>query len=67
MKGLLESTSVGSVPGSAFFPTMANTGTLRFCFALNDDLLDLACERLSCRDLSVRATLNGKGQPSPSA
>lgn len=56
MKGLMESTNVGSVPGSAFFPTMENTGTLRFCFALSDDLLNLACERLAYRDIPVCAT-----------
>lgn len=52
MRGLLEETGVGSVPGAAFFPTMENTGLLRFCFALADDLLDLACERLSSYPLA---------------
>jgi aminotransferase len=47
MKGLVASAGVGAVPGNIFFPSMENTGELRFCFALTDDLLNLACERLS--------------------
>ena len=55
MKGLMDSAGVGAVPGNAFYPTVKNTGRLRFCFAVSDDLLNQACERLSYQNLCVGA------------
>jgi aminotransferase len=42
----IQDFNVGAVPGSAFFPSRADTGLLRFCFAVTDRELDRACEFL---------------------
>lgn len=46
MNGLIDKFGVGAVTGSAFFPSQQNTGLLRFCFAVTDDVLDRGCELL---------------------
>ena len=46
MLTLLKNTSVACVPGNAFYPTGTHSGLLRFCFAVDDSLLDEACKRL---------------------
>jgi len=43
---LLESAGVASVPGTAFFRGDVGNRFLRFCFAVEDNLLSEACERL---------------------
>ncbi|HXT64142.1 MAG TPA: pyridoxal phosphate-dependent aminotransferase [Pyrinomonadaceae bacterium] len=47
MNALIDKAGVGSIPGSAFFPSKQDTGLLRFCFALTDDLIDRGCELLT--------------------
>ncbi len=47
-RGLLASTGVAAVAGSAFFRPGRGEDLLRFCFAKKDEELDEACERL-CR------------------
>jgi aminotransferase len=44
---LLRRTGVASVPGGAFTRGPEGRGLLRFCFALQDDILDEACRRLA--------------------
>ena len=46
-KGLIEDFGIIALPGSTFSPSGKNTGMLRFCFAVEDNLLDTACERLA--------------------
>lgn len=46
-KGLIEDFGIIALPGSIFYPSGKNTGMLRFCFAVEDHLLDTACERLA--------------------
>lgn len=53
MNGLIEKVGVGSIPGNAFFPSQKNTGLLRFCYALTDDLIERGCDLLTSRPLSV--------------
>jgi aminotransferase len=43
---LLEQTGVAAVPGSAFYHDQEGENLLRFCFAKEDDILNMACERL---------------------
>jgi len=43
---LMERAHVVAIPGSAFYSGGRNSGMLRFCFALEDELLDEACKRL---------------------
>jgi aminotransferase len=43
---LLERTGVASIPGRAFYRGQTGRQILRFCFALEDALLDDACRRL---------------------
>jgi len=43
---LLEHGKVASVPGSAFYRGATGEGLLRFCFAKDNDVLDVACERI---------------------
>ena len=43
---LLRRTGVASVPGRAFYRGAEGRRLLRFCFALQDDLLDEACRRI---------------------
>jgi aminotransferase len=50
MNDLIKRCGVGSVPGNAFFPSLDNTGYLRFCFAVTDAQLDRACELLVSQD-----------------
>jgi len=44
---LLETAGVASVPGTAFFRGDAGDRFLRFCFAVEDELLQEACDRLT--------------------
>lgn len=44
---LLDRVNVGAVPANAFFPSEAQTGMLRFCFAQDDAEIDRACELLA--------------------
>ncbi len=46
MNALMETIGVAAIPGSAFFQQRKSTGLLRFCFAVDDDLIDKACQRL---------------------
>lgn len=48
MNFLASRIGVGAVPGSSFYPTSMSTqtGLLRFCFAVSDEKMNLACERL---------------------
>lgn len=43
---LLEEARVASVPGSAFYRGATGETLLRFCFAVEDDVLAEACERI---------------------
>ncbi len=43
---LLKKTKVAAVPGSAFYHDQSGEKFLRFCFAVKDNILDEACERL---------------------
>lgn len=52
MNALIDQTGVGAVPGKAFFPSDEQTGLLRFCFAVTDQVLDLACEKLTNKPIS---------------
>lgn len=47
VKSLLEEFGVLALPGSIFSANAANTGMLRFCFAVEDDVLEMACDRLA--------------------
>ena len=47
MNYLVAKIGLGAVPGSSFYPTGGQTGLLRFCFAVSDEKLDSACERLA--------------------
>jgi aminotransferase len=44
--GLLQEVGVGAVPGNCFYPTCKDSGLLRFCFAVDDEVLENGCERL---------------------
>jgi aminotransferase len=44
---LIEDFGVLALPGSAFYRNAGCTGLLRFCFALDDDVVEKACERLA--------------------
>jgi aminotransferase len=46
---LIEELGIASVPGNEFFAGLMNSGTLRFCFWVEQDLIDRACERLAGR------------------
>ncbi len=52
---LLKSTGVASVPGTAFFRGDVGNRFLRFCFAVEDELLSEACRRLIGNPLSVES------------
>lgn len=43
---LLTKTNVASVPGSSFYHDKSGENLLRFCFAKDDDILDMACKNL---------------------
>lgn len=47
MGALVDGVGIGSIPGSAFYLSGADTGMLRFCFAVVDAELDRACELLA--------------------
>jgi aminotransferase len=47
MNSLINDVGIGSIPGNAFFPSERNTGLLRFCFALPDELIERGCELLT--------------------
>jgi len=47
MQCLVEQIGVGAVPGREFFPSRSNTGMLRFCYAITDEKLEEACQRLA--------------------
>jgi aminotransferase len=53
MKHLIVRAAVGAVAGRSFFPSVANTGLLRFCFALTDDRLAKGCELLTSTPLHL--------------
>lgn len=46
--GLIQDFGIISVPGSVFCSKENPIHMLRFCFAVEDDALDLACDRLGC-------------------
>jgi len=52
MNGLIEQAGVGAVPGRAFFPSEEKTGMLRFCFAVEDEVLSRGCELLTSRSIT---------------
>jgi len=47
---LLERVGVASVPGTSFFDGALAQRFVRFCFAVPDNVLDAACERLTTLD-----------------
>jgi aminotransferase len=47
MKTLIEDFGIAAIPGNEFFVGADTTGMLRFCFAIEDDLLETACQRLA--------------------
>jgi aminotransferase len=47
MEKLIERVGVGAVPGQSFFPSGMNTGLLRFCFAVTEEVLNRGCELLT--------------------
>jgi aminotransferase len=47
VKGLIDDFGIIALPGSVFSPAGKSTGMLRFCFAIEDHLLDAACNRLA--------------------
>ena len=51
VNSLIDKVRVGSIPGNSFFPSQQNTGLLRFCYALEDDLIDKGCDLLTSRSL----------------
>jgi aminotransferase len=54
MNSLIDQVGVGAVPGKAFFPSEEKTGLLRFCFAVNDQILDRGCEMLTSKPINSR-------------
>ena len=46
-RGLIEDFGIASVPGNEFFTGPMNSGLLRFCFWVEQELINAACERLS--------------------
>jgi len=52
-KGLIEDFGIIALPGSTFQPSGKNTGMLRFCFAVEDDVLETACDRLATASARV--------------
>jgi aminotransferase len=46
-RGLIDDLGIVAVPGSAFSLRGQSMGMLRFCFAVEDDQLDIACDRLA--------------------
>ena len=44
---LVDACGIGAIPGSSFFEDVNCTGLLRFCFALSNDLLEQASDRLA--------------------
>lgn len=49
LTNMLDRFGVGAVPGNSFFPSHENTGLLRFCYAVTDDVLERACNLLTSR------------------
>lgn len=47
LRSVIEDFRVLTLPGSAFYRDSDSTGMLRFCFAIEDDLLKTACDRLA--------------------
>jgi aminotransferase len=65
---LIEDFGVLALPGSAFYRNVGCTGFLRFCFAIDDDLVEMACERLAhpsgrARTLSPPRTVLAESAP----
>lgn len=54
VNGLIDDFGIIALPGSTFSPTGQSTGMLRFCFAVEDHQLEMACDRLAAR--AVRAS-----------
>ena len=48
-KGLIEDFGIASVPGNEFFAGPMNSGLLRFCFWVEQELINAACEQLGRR------------------
>jgi aspartate/methionine/tyrosine aminotransferase len=46
MTGVIEDFEIASIPGSVFCSRDADMKMLRFCFAVEDDVLERACECL---------------------
>lgn len=46
-KGLIEDFGIAAVPGSVFSAHGESMGMVRFCFAVEDDQLNIACDRLA--------------------
>jgi aminotransferase len=47
LRGLVNDFGVLALPGSVFSPAAASTGMLRFCFAVEDTVLEKACDQLA--------------------
>ena len=43
---ILEKTKIACVPGRAFYKSQAGDNLVRFCFAVEDEVLDKACEHI---------------------
>jgi aminotransferase len=43
---VLETTGIASIPGRAFYRSSVGEGLIRFCFSVEDDVLDEACRRI---------------------
>jgi len=61
LKRLMDEFGIAAVPGSEFFARPTKSGLLRFCFAVEQDLLDAACERLTTRKIAR----SDRASPSP--
>jgi len=56
---LLKCCGVASVPGTAFFRSTLAESFVRFCFAVRDDILDEACQRLALHGTDLQQMLCG--------
>jgi aminotransferase len=50
LTGIIDDFGIGAVPGNSFFLSEENTGLLRFCYAVTDEVLDRACQLLTSKN-----------------
>lgn len=56
LRALVDTFRITAVPGNAFFARSGPTGMLRFCFAIEDELLDSTCNSIAGRTAGDFAT-----------